>query len=156
MLKKSASSVLASFRPSTYPRGYASALHSLRPCWTAILSILRTIETLACQHSFPQPVRRRLYAVAAPRVSLRSFFRPSSTPQPVVQAYAPADRPGHAASLQSHVPMAGCSKENLAPRRVPARAARPDRNTRLRISPPLSSRLRDRPTRRFSKYPAQT
>jgi hypothetical protein len=32
MLKKPASSVLASFRPSTYPRGYASALHSLRPC----------------------------------------------------------------------------------------------------------------------------
>jgi hypothetical protein len=31
-LKKSASVVLASFRPSTYPRGYASALHSLRPC----------------------------------------------------------------------------------------------------------------------------
>ena len=41
MLKKSASSVLASFRPSTYPRGYASALHSLRPCWTAFLSILQ-------------------------------------------------------------------------------------------------------------------
>ena len=41
MLKKSASGVLASFRPSTYPRGYASALHSLRPCWTNFLSILR-------------------------------------------------------------------------------------------------------------------
>ena len=63
MLKKSASIVLASFRPSTgtrpphhsaartdlvllirrtvRPRGYASDLHSLRPCWTAILSILR-------------------------------------------------------------------------------------------------------------------
>ena len=41
MLKKSASSVLASFRPSTYPSGYASALHSLRPCWTVFLSILR-------------------------------------------------------------------------------------------------------------------
>jgi hypothetical protein len=63
MLKQSASSVLASFRPSTYPRGYASALHSLRPCWTALLSILReqcspvvqhvrTIEVLAYQHSF--------------------------------------------------------------------------------------------------------
>ena len=43
MLKKPASVVLASFRPSTYPRGYASALHSLRPCWTAFLSILLTI-----------------------------------------------------------------------------------------------------------------
>jgi len=46
MLKKSASSVLASFRPSTYPRGYASALHSLRPCWTAFLSILRDGHSL--------------------------------------------------------------------------------------------------------------
>jgi hypothetical protein len=33
--------VLASFRPSTYPRGYASALHSLRPCRRAFLIILR-------------------------------------------------------------------------------------------------------------------
>ena len=37
-----ASSVLASFRPSTYPIGYASALHSLRPCWTNFLSILQS------------------------------------------------------------------------------------------------------------------
>ncbi len=36
-----ASFVLASFRPSTYPGGYASVLHSLRPCRTAILSLLR-------------------------------------------------------------------------------------------------------------------
>ena len=41
MLKKTSSFVLASFRPSTYPRGYASPLRSLRPCWTAFLSILR-------------------------------------------------------------------------------------------------------------------
>jgi hypothetical protein len=41
MLKKSSSGVLSSFRPSTYPRGYASDLHSLRPCWTAFLSILQ-------------------------------------------------------------------------------------------------------------------
>ena len=85
MLKKAASFVLASFRPSTgtrpphhsaartdmvllirrtvRPRGYASGLHSLRPCWTAFLSILqecflivphvRTIEILVCQDSFP-------------------------------------------------------------------------------------------------------
>jgi len=46
MLKKSASFVLASFRSSTYPRGYASGLHSLRPCWTAILSILQNIVLL--------------------------------------------------------------------------------------------------------------
>ena len=80
MLKKSASIVLASFRSSTgtrpphisaartdvvllirrtvRPGGYASDLHSLRPCWTVFLSILRecsldmshslTIEILAC------------------------------------------------------------------------------------------------------------
>ena len=66
MLKQSASGVLASFRPSTgtrpphhsaartdvvllirrtlRPRGYASALHSLRPCWTNCLSILRGVS----------------------------------------------------------------------------------------------------------------
>jgi len=62
MLKNSASFVLASFSPSTYPSGYASGLHSLRPCWTNFLSILRErstviphvriIEDLARQHSF--------------------------------------------------------------------------------------------------------
>ena len=41
MLKEFASIVLVSFRPSTYPKGYASGLHSLRPCWTNFLSILR-------------------------------------------------------------------------------------------------------------------
>jgi len=70
MLKKSASFVLASFRPSTYQKKFpevgstggvfpfaknhsngerptrravctSSALHSLRPCWTNFLSILR-------------------------------------------------------------------------------------------------------------------
>ena len=46
MLKKSASGVLASLRPSTYPRGYASALRSLRPCWTVFLSILLNVEWL--------------------------------------------------------------------------------------------------------------
>jgi len=55
MLKKPASVVLASFRSSTYPtwrtsclgslgrageKSEASGLHSLRPCWTAFLSIL--------------------------------------------------------------------------------------------------------------------
>jgi hypothetical protein len=40
MLKKSAGFILASFRHSTYPRGYASALHSLRPCTANFLSIL--------------------------------------------------------------------------------------------------------------------
>ena len=68
MLKKSASIVLASFRSSTgtrlshysvartdvvllirrtvRPRGYASGLHSLRSCWTAILSLLQNILLL--------------------------------------------------------------------------------------------------------------
>jgi hypothetical protein len=46
MLKQSASGVLASFRSSTYPRGYASGLHSLRPCWTAFLSILLNVKCL--------------------------------------------------------------------------------------------------------------
>jgi hypothetical protein len=40
MLKKSASLVLASLRPSTYGKEYASALRSLRPRWTAFLNIL--------------------------------------------------------------------------------------------------------------------
>ena len=63
ILKKSASFVLASFRPSTYPRGYASALHSLRPCWTAFLSILhgrfplipnvQAIDVLLHRNGFP-------------------------------------------------------------------------------------------------------
>jgi hypothetical protein len=43
LLTKSAGGVLASFRSSTYPRGYASGLHSLRPCWTAFLNSLRRI-----------------------------------------------------------------------------------------------------------------
>jgi protease IV len=64
-LKKSASVVLASFRSSTYSRGYASALHSLRPCWTAFLSLLLGVFSLrqTCWPSkmcraetvFPQP-----------------------------------------------------------------------------------------------------
>ena len=59
MLKKSASIVLASFRPSTYLRGYASGLHSLRPCWTNFLSILQgsvlLSETEASGGSSPVP-----------------------------------------------------------------------------------------------------
>ena len=47
LLTKSASGVLASFRSSTYPRGYASGLHSLRPCCTAFLNSLRAIQLLS-------------------------------------------------------------------------------------------------------------
>ena len=71
MLKKSSSGVLASFRPSTgtrpphhsaartnlvllirrtvRPRGYASVLHSLRPCWMAFLSILQEWSPVAAR-----------------------------------------------------------------------------------------------------------
>src|SRR5262245_55046654 len=98
MLKKSASSVLASFRPSTGRTRFSeagnsgggfpfakihnkgerptrsavctsSALHSLRPCWTNFLSILRvrvlltqTCGPLDFRHvglAFPQTVSRR-------------------------------------------------------------------------------------------------
>ena len=65
MLKKSASSVLASFRPSSYPRGYDFGPSLAAAYWTAFLSILREcipvvihmrpLEILACQHNFPQP-----------------------------------------------------------------------------------------------------
>jgi hypothetical protein len=41
MLKKTASFVLASLGPSTYGKKYASAPRSLRPRWTAFLTILR-------------------------------------------------------------------------------------------------------------------
>ena len=56
MLKQPAIFVLASFRPSTYHRGYASGLHSLRPCWTACLSILQEYLFLfqTCHHCFPR------------------------------------------------------------------------------------------------------
>ncbi len=46
MLKQSASIILASFRSSTYPRGYDSALHSLRPCWANCLSILSNVVSV--------------------------------------------------------------------------------------------------------------
>src|SRR4029077_19164153 len=105
MLKKSASSVLASFRPSTgtrpphhsaartdlvllirrtvRPRGYASALHSLRPCWTAFLSILR--EYLLLCHTFraskfssvkivfPQPTKPDRHSCLSPVGSASRF-----------------------------------------------------------------------------------
>ncbi len=68
LLKKSASVVLASFRPSTYPSG----LHSLRPCWTAFLSSLRdrthvalAVRTFVCVRAnivFPQTARARMVA----------------------------------------------------------------------------------------------
>ena len=58
MLKQSAISVLASFRSSTYHLGYVEAIHSLRPSWTACLSILRERSLLfqMCHNSFPWSV----------------------------------------------------------------------------------------------------
>jgi len=41
MSKKASGFVLASFRSSTYPRGYASVLHLLRPCRRTFLTILQ-------------------------------------------------------------------------------------------------------------------
>jgi hypothetical protein len=43
LLKKSASSVLATFRGSTYGTEYASPLRLLQPCWTAFLNSLRVL-----------------------------------------------------------------------------------------------------------------
>ena len=52
MLKKSASFVLASLRGSTYGKEYDSPPRSLRPRWTAFLSILHSVslwsETCQC------------------------------------------------------------------------------------------------------------
>jgi len=47
MLKKSASGVLASRRGSPYSAEYDSPRRSLRPCWTAFLSILREYSFVA-------------------------------------------------------------------------------------------------------------
>ena len=41
MLKRSVSVVLASLRGLNVPKAYASPLRSLRPCWTAFLTILQ-------------------------------------------------------------------------------------------------------------------
>jgi hypothetical protein len=64
MLKKSASFVLASFRPSTYPRGYASGpspaaalLNELfeHPGWPSpVVPNVTTSQLLESPHSFPQ------------------------------------------------------------------------------------------------------
>ena len=74
MLKKSASVVLASFRPSTYPRGYASGLHLLRPCWTVFLSILQG-ELLLSQSCRPVIFRHALNVFPQPARSLSDTDR---------------------------------------------------------------------------------
>src|SRR4026208_509762 len=65
--KKSVSVVLASFRSSTYPRRYASGLHSLRPCWTAFVSPLRPHKV------FPQSVALPEEAVRGKPAPLRTI-----------------------------------------------------------------------------------
>jgi len=50
MLKKSASFVLASLRGSTYGAEYDSPFRSLRPRWTAILSILLGVDAWGLRH----------------------------------------------------------------------------------------------------------
>jgi hypothetical protein len=49
--------VVLLIRRTVRPRGYASALHSLRSCWTACLSILQEYLLLfqTCHHCFPRP-----------------------------------------------------------------------------------------------------
>lgn len=47
-----ASFVLTSLRPSTYPRGYASAIHSLRPRWEAFLNNLQDIVVMTLPSSY--------------------------------------------------------------------------------------------------------
>jgi hypothetical protein len=74
MLKKSASVVLASFRPSTYPRGYASALHSLRPSWTVILSILRGCIPML-QTCVPLNLKRATKASSQPAGGTKSLLQ---------------------------------------------------------------------------------
>src|SRR5687767_10949535 len=46
VLKNAANCVLASLKPSTYERLYASGSRSLGPCWTAFLNTLRLQEIL--------------------------------------------------------------------------------------------------------------
>jgi hypothetical protein len=60
MLKKSASVVLASLRGSTY-RSVCLVLRSLRPCWTAFLSILRDVLLLS-QKCLPAALQVGPYA----------------------------------------------------------------------------------------------
>jgi hypothetical protein len=45
MLKKASSFVLASLKASTYGKEYASASRSLRPRWTAFLTILDEVPS---------------------------------------------------------------------------------------------------------------
>ena len=68
MLKKSACDVLASYRSSTYPKGYVEVFHSLWPCRAAFMSILYehspsvphvwTIEVLVSDIAFLGLARR--------------------------------------------------------------------------------------------------
>ena len=51
MLKKAASFVLASLRGSTYRTEYVSPLRSLRPRWTAFLTILLALVKRLTPHS---------------------------------------------------------------------------------------------------------
>jgi hypothetical protein len=85
MLKKSASVVLAPLRGSTYRTAYASPLRSLRPCWTAFLSILRAFLCQAetfhhhvfdlVKTVFPQPAKSAL--ICHPDVAAHIYSRPN-------------------------------------------------------------------------------
>src|SRR4051794_18318910 len=84
LLIKSASGVLASFRSSTYPRGYASSLHSLRPCWTAFLNSLQRFQKkcwtfrrpcgLCAQVVCQQPAGELRVLAFVCRLEIRGYF----------------------------------------------------------------------------------
>jgi hypothetical protein len=59
-------------RRTVRPKGYASALHSLRPCWTACLSILREHFSVV-PHALPSKFSR------ASMVFHSLFGRPQET-----------------------------------------------------------------------------
>ena len=69
MLKQPASFVLVPFRPSTHPCGYALDLHSLQPCRTSCLSILRYRAQLAKACA---PLRRQQANMVSPILLAKS------------------------------------------------------------------------------------
>jgi hypothetical protein len=104
MLKKPPSVVLASFRPSTYPRGYASALHSLRPCWMVFLNIL--ILIVVCGVSSAIVLAEDQLAAPA---HLQVFDTPNDGGQSLTVNWAPGSLDSPDARYQVLVGDAGAS-----------------------------------------------
>ena len=97
LLKTTASVVLASFRSSTYPRGYASGPHSLRPCWPAVLN------------SFQGRLRLRLSLVAACNELVLSILCGSAAVSETIQNCIKRDT-NDAPERQSLLRSAGASR----------------------------------------------